>query len=207
MDRRAFLVGSACGVGAAALSPPACGRSAETATQVLRLDPESALWRPFSADALATPGGPAQRLRLLGPQLVAGSPLRSLQLDLLYDTGAGAAARHRAWRFDRKQSQGNSGDSSLSLPEQGLALEFRLGSDTRAAPAYLRVDAAGWPEGDYLIPFDGVAALTLACGAAGRCAPPEGIDGFLLQVRAEAEAPDLCQRADLACLAQVEADV
>lgn len=207
MDRRAFLVGSACGVGAAALSPPACSRSAETASQVLRLDPESALWRPFSADALATPGGTAQRLRLLGPQLVEGTPLRSLQLDLLYDTGAGAAARHRAWRFDRDQTQGNSGDSSLSLPGQGLALEFRLGSETRATPDYLRVDVAGWPEGDYLIPFDAVATHPLACGSAGRCAPPAGINGFLLQVRAEAEAPDLCLRADLACLAQAQADV
>ena len=74
-------------------------------------------------------------------------------------------------------------------------------------PSYLRVDAAGWPEGDYLIRFDAIPSAPLACGPAESCAPPTGIDGFLLQVRAEAEAADLCLRADLACLAQDQASV
>lgn len=206
MDRRAFLVGSACGIGAAALSGPARGLSADPSARVLRLDAEAGLWRPFGEGAPAASRRAPQRLRLLGPQLAAGSPLRALQLDLLYDTAA-AAARHRAWRFDRSQTAGNSGHCSLSLPAQGLAFEFQLDGGAASPPNYLRVDAAGWPEGDYLIRFDAIPSAPLACGPAESCAPPTGIDGFLLQVRAEAEAADLCLRADLACLAQDQASV
>lgn len=206
MDRRAFLVGSACGIGAAALSGPARGLSADPSARVLRLDAESGLWRPYSEQAQAASGTAPQRLRLLGPRLAEGSPLRSLQLDLLYDTDAAAAARHRAWRFDQSQTAGNSGDCSLSLPAQGLAFEFRL-DDGAASSRYLRLDAAGWPEGDYLIRLDAIPSAPLACGPDQRCAPPAGIDGFLLQVRAETESADLCLRADLACLAQDQASI
>lgn len=206
MDRRAFLVGSACGIGAAALSGPARGLPADPSARVLRLDAEAGLWRPFGEETQAANLTAPQRLRLLGPRLAEGSPLRSLQLDLLYDTDAAAAARHRAWRFDHSQTEGNSGDCSLSLPAQGLAFEFRLDGGA-ASRSTLRVDAASWPEGDYLIRFDAISSVPLACGPDDRCAPPAGIDGFLLQVRAEAEAADLCLRADLACLAQDQASV
>lgn len=202
MDRRAFLVGSACGVGAAAIAAPACSLAAAQATQVLQLDPQAGLWRPFLA--LSAPAGEAHALRLglLGPQLVEGTRLRSLELDLLFDTFAPTPARHRAWRFDAGRVDGNSAGCSLHLPEGGVVLEFRLAGHADPKPDYLRVQAAHWPEGDYLVRLDSAPCMALPCGPEGDRAAPVGIDAFLLQVRAEPEAPDLCLRADLACQAQ-----
>ncbi|MCG6118727.1 MAG: hypothetical protein MEQ07_11140 [Aquimonas sp.] len=209
MHRRAFLAGSACGIGAATVVGPARGFIAEQSAQVLRLDSEAGVWHPFLADAARPQDVPVQRLRLLGPRLAEGTRLRSLQLDLLYGAEASSPARHRAWRFDASRVEGNSGDCSLRLPSHGLALQFRLASDEDTRPGYLTVHAAHWPEGDYLVRLDAAPTRALACGPAGHCATPAGIDGFLLQVRREPEAPDLCLRADLACerLAQASASV
>lgn len=203
MDRRAFLVGSACGVGGAAVAWPAHGFASERDSHVLRLDPDGDVWRPFKAETFAQPAAAGtQRLRLLGPRLATGSSLHSLELDLLFETGATAPARHRAWRFASACVEGNSGDSSIVLPAQGVRLAFRLSQGVALQPVHLRVDAGRWPEGDYLIRVDAAATAALSCGPSGACAPPPGVDGFLLQVHHEQAAPDLCLRADLACLVQ-----
>lgn len=193
MDRRAFLTGTFGGVGAAALSWPARGRAQEPTTTVFRLDRDAALWRPY------VPTGPlssVQRLRLLGPQLAAGSTLHALELDVLF---ASASARHRAWRFDASSIDGNSGPSSLALSEVTAQLQFRLQRSTDDLPEFMRVPVSGWAEGEYLIRLDSTSSVALACGQGSPCALPPGVDVFHLQVQAEHSGPDLCERADLAC--------
>lgn len=201
MDRRAFLAGSTGGIAAAALILPLRAGAVDGAARVFRLDRPAGLWRPFDAGLAAGAGPGVQRLRLLGPQLAAQSGLQALALDAVFAEAGGTAVRHRAWRFERTRAHGNSGSSSLVLPAPGVGLEFRLEVHGEAMPRYLRVDVAHWPEGDYLVRLDAPCNAALACGA-GAHALPEGIDGFHLQLVAEADGPDLCQRADLACLQQ-----
>lgn len=203
MDRRAFLAGSTGGIAAAALILPlrAGAGAVDGAAQVLRLDRPAALWRPFEAGSAAGAVQGVQRLRLLRLQRAAQSGLQALTLDALFAEAGGTAARHRAWRFESARAHGNSGSSSLVLPAPGLGLEFRLEAHGEALPRYLRIDVAHWPEGDYLVRLDAPCTSALACSA-GAHALPVGIDGFHLQLVAEADSPDLCQRADLACLQQ-----
>lgn len=207
MDRRVFLVGSALGMGAAAVAGPAHGFVPTRGSHVLRLDPDSGVWRPFNAATEAAPLASARRLRLLGPRLAAGSKLQALELDLLSAAAAPTPARHRAWRYVANRAHGNSGSSSIALPAQGVSLQLRLTRSDAMQPLYLRFVAGGWPEGDYLVRLDDAALAALNCGPSGACAPPLGVDAFLLQVRGEQDAPDLCLRADLACLAQDAASV
>ncbi|SDE06869.1 hypothetical protein [Aquimonas voraii] len=201
MDRRAFLAGSTGGIAAAALILPLRAGAGDAAAQVLRLDRPAALWRPFEAGFAAGAEQGVQRLRLLGLQRAAQSRLQSLTLDALFAEAGGTAARHRAWRFESARAHGNSGSSSLVLPAAGLGLEFRLEAQGEALPRYLRIDVAHWPEGDYLVRLDTPCVAALACGA-GVHGLPEGVDGFHLHLIAEADSPDLCRRADLACLQQ-----
>lgn len=193
MDRRAFLTGTFGSVGAAVLSWPARGRAQEPTTAVFRLDRDAALWRPY---APTEPLSSAQRLRLLGPQLAAGSTLRALELDVLF---ASASARHRAWRFEASSIDGNSGPSSLALPEVTAQLQFRLQRKTADLPEFVRVPVSGWAEGEYLVRLDSTSSEALACGPDSPCALPLGVDIFHLQVQAEHVGSDLCERADLAC--------
>lgn len=207
MDRRAFLVGSALSMGVAAVARPAHGFAEDRTPRVLRLDSDQQLWRPFSLAADASPQIASRRLRLLGPHLAASSRLRELELDLVSAAPSPAPARHRAWRFVSARAHGNSGSSSIALPAQGVTMQLRLSRADSAQPEHLHLDPSRWPEGDYLVRLDAADATVMDCGPYAACAPPQGVDGFLMQVRLEQDTPDLCLRADLACLAQDAASV
>lgn len=198
MNRRAFLTGSFGSVGATVLAWPVRGRAQEPAATVFRLDRDAALWRPHApTDLAAAPVSSAQRLRLLGPRLTAGSALRTLQLDVLF---ASASARHHAWRFNASSPEGNSGRSSLALSEVEARLQFRLQYKADDLPQFLQVPVSGWTEGEYLVRLDSALPLALSCGPDGPCALPLGADVFHLQIQADRIGADLCERADLACL-------
>lgn len=193
MNRRGFLTGTFGGAGAAVLAWPTRTRANEPTATVFRLDRDATLWRPHTPTSSVSA---EQRLRLLGPQLSAGSALQSLELDVLF---VSAPARHRAWRFDASSIEGNSGRSSLALSDAAVQLQFRLQRKADELPQFLKVPVSGWTEGEYLVRLDSPSSRALACGPDGPCALPLGVDVFHLQIQADPIGADLCERADLAC--------
>jgi hypothetical protein len=201
MHRRAFLIGAAGAVGTSlalrAVAAPAV--AAREPGRLLRFDAALQQWVKPVAQARATA---PQRLSLLGARLQGAAAPAGLDLDLVYALADGGVALQPIWR--QSPGQTHTGSASVLLPPHGLHLRFRV-VEAAGTSRTIELPLNALAEGDYLVRLDDAP-----CAAALRCSEqdllPEALPVFHLQLRAEAAGPDLCQRADLACLAQAEAE-
>ena len=201
MHRRAFLIGAAGAVGTSlalrAVAAPAV--AASEPGRLLRFDPALRHWAKPVAQARATA---PQRLSLLGARLQDAAAPVGLELDLVYALADGGVAFQPIWR--QSPGQTHTGSASVLLPPHGLHLSFRL-HETTGDVRRIELPLHAFAEGDYLVRLDEApCGGVLSCGTQDLL--PEAVPVFHLQLRAEVAGPDLCQRADLACLAQAEAE-